>query len=688
VIIGSVDVHRRRRSIAPWNEEAAGVTLRKRLALILGVLVFVPLAAAGLLVSLAVPRADQNRLEYNAASSRQAVAYRLQGVCQLTAVTAHAVAQSSASVPPRVAVREAVAGLPIGGYAAMISGETGRVIASAGTLPDGVSPGSLRDCANGEAAGAVVASSVALSDGRGALDRVWVASSVGGPWPANTASELAIDGEVALVQDGQLVSPTSNPSPGQQLAPEFVALAQGEVDVVSGHGYVAAVQKAGPGGQPYDIVVVAPVSDRSSLMRTVVVVVLLAVLIAALLGGWLARDLTSDLEELTDAVESVAAGHLGRTITVRKNDETGRLAAAFNHMTAELRSYISALESSRDEMRSNLHRLGEALSATHDLDSLLPVVLQTARTSVAAGAGVVMLSVDGGPLVGYAEQGMAAQRLRAIPSLPLGVGVLGRVAKNGTAVRGRMGEEPLRPAPGEPIDAQVLAVPLERAPNVLGVLAVFAPGDAAFTADDEAALATLAGQAAIAVENVLLHGEAKRMSVTDPLTGLANFRSMSTTLNSEIERAVRFHRPLGLLMLDLDHFKEVNDMHGHARGDDVLRELSRRVSGQVREVDVFARYGGEEFVLILPETDRAGVAAMARRVCEVVRATPFRDGGGAELSITISIGGASFAEDGTTGEALLRAADEALYRAKRAGRNGWALAASGAASAGSPRHSR
>jgi two-component system, cell cycle response regulator len=664
------------------------VTMRKRLALILGILVFVPLAAAGVLVSVAVPRADLNRLEYNVASSRQAIAYRILGLCQVTGVTAHAIAQSSGSVSPKVAVHDAMAGSPVGSFAAMVDGDTGRVVATDGSLPDGVTVASLRDCSTGDASGPVLASSVLVSNGNGTLDRVWVAASVGGPWPANTASELGVEGEVALVRDGVLVSPTGDASVGQRLAPQLVAQAQGEVGVVSADGYVAAVQKAGAGGQPYDVVVVAPVSNGSSLLRTVVLVVVLAVLIAVLLGRWLARDLTRDLEDLTDAVESVAAGHLGRTITVRKNDEAGRLAAAFNHMTGELRSYISALESSRDEMRSNLHRLGEALSATHDLDSLLPVVLQTARTSVAAGAGVVMLSVDGGPLVGFAEQGMAAQRLRAIPSLPLGVGVLGRVAKSGSAVRGRIGEEPLRPAPGEPLDAQVLAVPLERAPNVLGVLAVFAQGDVGFTADDEAALATLAGQAAIAVENVLLHGEAKRMSVTDPLTGLANFRSMSTTLNSEIERAVRFRRPLGLLMLDLDHFKEVNDMHGHARGDDVLRELSRRVSGQVREVDVFARYGGEEFVLILPETDRNGVAAMARRVCEVVRASPFRDGGGAELPITISIGGASFPEDGTTGEALLRAADEALYRAKRAGRNGWALAESGAASTSLPRPSR
>jgi GGDEF domain-containing protein len=130
---------------------------------------------------------------------------------------------------------------------------------------------------------------------------------------------------------------------------------------------------------------------------------------------------------------------------------------------------------------------------------------------------------------------------------------------------------------------------------VLGVIVVERdPQEPAFDTDDEAMLVSLAGPAGIAVDNVLLHREAQRLSVTDPLTGAGNLRHMTTTLAREVERATRFDRPLALLLLDLDHFKRVNDTYGHTVGDAVLRELSRRMAACVREVDTVARYGGEE----------------------------------------------------------------------------------------------
>ena len=153
----------------------------------------------------------------------------------------------------------------------------------------------------------------------------------------------------------------------------------------------------------------------------------------------------------------------------------------------------------------------------------------------------------------------------------------------------------------------MLAVPVRSMGNVIGVVALYDRIDGrAFERADEDALRTLAGQASIAIDNVQLHQEAQRLSTTDALTGLWNFRYLSMSLAREIERSTRFDRPLAVLMLDLDHFKQVNDTHGHARGDSVLRELAHRVQEQIREVDTFARYGGEEFVVVLPETTRRG----------------------------------------------------------------------------------
>jgi two-component system, cell cycle response regulator len=255
-----------------------------------------------------------------------------------------------------------------------------------------------------------------------------------------------------------------------------------------------------------------------------------------------------------------------------------------------------------------------------------------------------------------------------------GLGVLGRVVSSGEGVRGRLGSGPaeLEPVPGEPDSGQVLAVPVRSMGNVIGVVALYDRIDGrAFESADEDALRTLAGQASIAVDNVHLHHEAQRLSTTDPLTGLWNFRYLSMSLAREIERSTRFDRPLAVLMLDLDHFKAVNDSHGHARGDSVLRELAHRVQEQIREVDTFARYGGEEFVVVLPETSVEGAAQLAERICVAVRREPFRQEGEEPLDITVSVGGAAFPEHGSTPATLMRSADKALYVAKGEGRDRW-----------------
>jgi diguanylate cyclase (GGDEF)-like protein len=128
-------------------------------------------------------------------------------------------------------------------------------------------------------------------------------------------------------------------------------------------------------------------------------------------------------------------------------------------------------------------------------------------------------------------------------------------------------------------------------------------------------------------------------------------------------------------MLDLDHFKAVNDTHGHARGDLVLTELARRLSRCVRDIDTVARYGGEEFCLVLPETSPGGAEVVARRVLAAVSGEPFGAPGGPPLHVTVSIGVAAYPEHGRTGGEVMRAADRALYAAKRTGRDKVVVAA-------------
>ena len=160
------------------------------------------------------------------------------------------------------------------------------------------------------------------------------------------------------------------------------------------------------------------------------------------------------------------------------------------------------------------------------------------------------------------------------------------------------------------------------------------------------------------------------MAVTDSLTGLHNRRYMEMHLATLVEQAAARGKPLALLVLDIDYFKSVNDNHGHDAGDDVLREFALRVRRSIRGIDLACRYGGEEFVVVMPETDMAVAATVAERVRRRIAGEPFAVGNQDQtLNVTISIGLASLASPTDTAATILKRADQALYRAKRDGRN-------------------
>ncbi|MDR3506724.1 MAG: PleD family two-component system response regulator [Caulobacteraceae bacterium] len=160
------------------------------------------------------------------------------------------------------------------------------------------------------------------------------------------------------------------------------------------------------------------------------------------------------------------------------------------------------------------------------------------------------------------------------------------------------------------------------------------------------------------------------LAVTDQLTGLHNRRYMVGQLNALVTRAAKGGDPVGALLIDIDHFKKINDTYGHDIGDEVLREFAVRVATNVRAVDLPCRYGGEEFVVIMPGTDLIAAERIAERIRAHVSGSPFRVAGGKELlTVTISIGVASTLGAKDTPEALLKRSDAAVYEAKAAGRN-------------------
>ncbi|HLY09521.1 MAG TPA: sensor domain-containing diguanylate cyclase [Planctomycetota bacterium] len=214
-----------------------------------------------------------------------------------------------------------------------------------------------------------------------------------------------------------------------------------------------------------------------------------------------------------------------------------------------------------------------------------------------------------------------------------------------------------------------LSVPLMTANYVVGVLnlADKENGEVFDVATEVPAVEHLARVLAMAIRNCRLFREVQNQAHTDALTGLRNYRAFHETLRTEIHRSQRYGRPLGLIMLDIDSFKALNDRHGHLAGDAALTELGKVIRAATRREDFSARYGGDEIAILLPETPPPGCLSVVRRLVKSVREHEFLFDG-TRLPVTVSIGVAFFKTDMSITQ-LVGAADQALYKAKQAGKD-------------------
>jgi diguanylate cyclase (GGDEF)-like protein/PAS domain S-box-containing protein len=215
-----------------------------------------------------------------------------------------------------------------------------------------------------------------------------------------------------------------------------------------------------------------------------------------------------------------------------------------------------------------------------------------------------------------------------------------------------------------------LCIPILAQGEALGVLHFQATEEVPVLDDAELSLkTTFAGQVGLSVANIRLREALRNQSIKDPLTGLYNRRYLTEMLEREIRRAVRAEQSLGILMLDLDHFKKFNDTYGHEAGDTVLREAASFLTKSIRVEDIVCRFGGEEFVIILPTADLASAHARAERIRSKLHELTVLHQGQSLGMITVSVGVATLPQHGTSPKDLLEAADAALYRAKREGRD-------------------
>jgi diguanylate cyclase (GGDEF)-like protein len=281
-----------------------------------------------------------------------------------------------------------------------------------------------------------------------------------------------------------------------------------------------------------------------------------------------------------------------------------------------------------DAEREALARVTAAVAAAADVDRVADMVAREAAVLSGAATAEVVRS--------HGDEGLV-------------VGAAGALIRAGDRV------------PREVADADALAVPVAVEGRPWGL--VRTRGTTTPDPRDEERLRALADLVALAVANARTRARLVALATTDPLTGLANHRIFHDRLGAESARARRAGTPLGLVLIDLDHFKRVNDTHGHQAGDDVLREVARRLRDRSRQEDVVARVGGEELAWLLPGAGAAEAAEAAERLRADIRGAAFPGVG----QVTASMGVAQHEDDGPAG--LVRRADLALYRAKAGGRD-------------------
>ncbi|HEY6761866.1 MAG TPA: diguanylate cyclase [Baekduia sp.] len=379
----------------------------------------------------------------------------------------------------------------------------------------------------------------------------------------------------------------------------------------------------------------------------------LLALVAAIV---VSRALARQIDGFLAAARRLGAGDFSAQVPTRGNDQFAQLGEEFNKMSGQLEERLQELSQERLRMELSLRRIGETFASNLDRDALLEIVVRTAVDAVDAEGGQAFM--EGRPLttIGAVSRPAAAADEAERRVLTLGEPAFVNV-EGGHALA-----HPLRQGP---------AAGPEEADQIAGAISVWRVGRT-FSHRERELFHYLAGQAAVSVENVGLHETVNRQAVTDELTGLSNRRRFQETMSAEVERSKRFGSDLGLVMLDIDDFKAVNDTYGHQQGDLVLREVARILRASSREIDEPARYGGEELALVLPGTDLEGARQLAERVREGVEALrlPILGDQDAEpLRITASFGAASLPASAEDVRGLVAAADEALYQAKRAGKN-------------------
>jgi diguanylate cyclase (GGDEF)-like protein len=340
------------------------------------------------------------------------------------------------------------------------------------------------------------------------------------------------------------------------------------------------------------------------------------------------------------------------------------------------------IDDGRSQLKGSLHKLSllfditRALSAVSDLTQLLRIILERSLEAAGAERGSMMLLDEAsGELVIKVVFGLPdAETERKINEgliecqrFGRGEGIAGRVLQDSRPIRvDNVGEDRSFERGTSAHVRSLICVPLHVDDETIGVINISNKSDGSpFSDEDEEILSALADQAAVAIARARLYEAA----ITDGLTGLHVRRFTLHRLRQEVKRALRYGPGLSVIMADIDHFKEVNDTHGHLAGDRVLEAVAEELRAGLRQdVDIAGRYGGEEFLIVVPQTDLGGARDCAERLRSAVESRAVDIGTGSSLRVTMSFGVAQLAPE-ESDQDLIGRADSALYEAKEIGRN-------------------
>ncbi len=334
----------------------------------------------------------------------------------------------------------------------------------------------------------------------------------------------------------------------------------------------------------------------------------------------------------------------------------------------------------RNEELETLVQIGKTLTSSLDIEELTNIIIEKANLLFKSRAWFLLLyDKESNTFVYDVVVSEYVAQLKGV-HLRMGQGIAGWVARHRrpALIANAATDERYCASSETQIGFEagsIACVPVQIQGQLLGVMQlVNSSTDPVFDENDLMLLSTIADYVAIGISNARNFGRVRELVITDDLTGLFNARYFDEVLDIEIRRAQRFGTPLALVFMDLDHFKLVNDRHGHLVGSRVLAEIGNLIKRRIRDIDCAARYGGDEFVIVLPQTEKKGAYELVTDLLERIRKHVLLTENGAQVRVTASFGIAILPEDADNKHDLIRLADELMYQIKETTRDGIMLA--------------